>query len=248
MNDPDIIRCEELFMNAWPSLTTILYNGCVIRLADGYTKRANSINPLYADLSAPGSLIEYGEYCFAQKKLPAVFKILAEKRYQTLDTMLEDRGYTTVDTTFVMKADLNQFEPQPHPDIVTAAQFDDAWSTTAAALHGDDTPTACMKQMLSLIVPEKIVATALCDGQAAGCGYGVREGSDVALSGIIVAGRYRRRGLGRQIMLSLLDHAAKQGATTAWLQVVAQNTGAQRLYEKLGFTREYNYWYRRQCN
>lgn len=34
---------EELSMNAWPSLQTIMYDGWVIILADGYTKRANSV-------------------------------------------------------------------------------------------------------------------------------------------------------------------------------------------------------------
>jgi len=37
---------EELAMNAWPSLQTC-FTMVVLRFADGYTKRANSIHPLY---------------------------------------------------------------------------------------------------------------------------------------------------------------------------------------------------------
>ena len=42
-----ITQLEELSINAWPSLQTMLYDGWVLRFSDGYTKRANSSNPLY---------------------------------------------------------------------------------------------------------------------------------------------------------------------------------------------------------
>lgn len=38
---------EELSLNHWQSLSTLLYDGWVLRFADGYTKRANSINPIH---------------------------------------------------------------------------------------------------------------------------------------------------------------------------------------------------------
>ena len=50
LSEPDfLIRyLEELSLNALPSLENIFLDGWVVRFANGYTKRANSVNPLYA--------------------------------------------------------------------------------------------------------------------------------------------------------------------------------------------------------
>ena len=37
------IHLEELAMNAWPAIQTYLYDGWIVRFANGYTKRANSV-------------------------------------------------------------------------------------------------------------------------------------------------------------------------------------------------------------
>jgi ribosomal protein S18 acetylase RimI-like enzyme len=42
----------------------------------------------------------------------------------------------------------------------------------------------------------------------------------------------------------LLRLARQRGAERAWLSVVADNAPALRLYEKLGFSPVYDYWYR----
>ena len=45
----------------------------------------------------------------------------------------------------------------------------------------------------------------------------------------------RRRGLGRVLMLRLIEEARERGATELFLEVRADNPGAQTLYESLGF-------------
>jgi len=56
----------------------------------------------------------------------------------------------------------------------------------------------------------------------------------------------RRRGLSRRVLLRLLAWARGVGAEGACLQVAADNTAANPLYEGLGFRTElYRYHYRR---
>jgi ribosomal-protein-alanine N-acetyltransferase len=53
---------------------------------------------------------------------------------------------------------------------------------------------------------------------------------------IAVVDRARRRGLGRTLMLALLNEARRRQATEVFLEVRADNPGARALYEMLGFT------------
>lgn len=46
----------------------------------------------------------------------------------------------------------------------------------------------------------------------------------------------RRCGLGRTLMLAVLDQVAREGVSRATLEVRRSNVAAQRLYESLGFT------------
>ncbi len=52
---------------------------------------------------------------------------------------------------------------------------------------------------------------------------------------IAVAESARRGGLGRAFMLALIDEARKRGAREIFLEVRADNPGAQHLYETLDF-------------
>ncbi|MBX3099217.1 MAG: ribosomal protein S18-alanine N-acetyltransferase [Salinibacterium sp.] len=52
---------------------------------------------------------------------------------------------------------------------------------------------------------------------------------------IAVVETARRQGLGRVLMLRLIDEARERGATELFLEVRADNPSAQLLYESLGF-------------
>lgn len=66
------------------------------------------------------------------------------------------------------------------------------------------------------------------------------KNEDVSTSGslgIAVAKPYRRMGLGRQMLLTLLDESRKQGVKTVELRALANNEGAVSLYQQVGFAR-----------
>jgi len=62
-----------------------------------------------------------------------------------------------------------------------------------------------------------------------------RGGGQADIQTIAVADEARRRGLGRELMTTLIDAATERGATEIFLEVRADNPGAQELYRSLGF-------------
>ena len=52
---------------------------------------------------------------------------------------------------------------------------------------------------------------------------------------VTVAEGYRRRGIGRRMLVALLEEATARGATEVFLEVRVDNPSAQDLYRSLGF-------------
>lgn len=78
-----------------------------------------------------------------------------------------------------------------------------------------------------------VTAAGELDGYA---GLFVPAGAERAdIQTIAVTPRARRQGLGRQLMVALLDEARARGAREVLLEVRADNSGAQALYRELGF-------------
>jgi RimJ/RimL family protein N-acetyltransferase len=74
-------------------------------------------------------------------------------------------------------------------------------------------------------------------------GYAGSDGEWLGFGGLRVDPDARRSGLALAVVGALLDWGASQGATTAYLQVLSDNTPALRLYEALGFREHHRYRY-----
>ncbi|TFD42319.1 ribosomal protein S18-alanine N-acetyltransferase, partial [Cryobacterium sp. TMB3-12] len=102
----------------------------------------------------------------------------------------------------------------------------DAWSTEMMARDVAD-PGCYYLVAFPPDSPEHIVAYA-------GLQAALRS-PESDIQTIAVAEEARGRGLGRVLMLSLITEARKRGARETFLEVRADNPGAQHLYRSLGF-------------
>ncbi|HEX22067.1 MAG TPA: ribosomal-protein-alanine N-acetyltransferase [Chromatiales bacterium] len=73
------------------------------------------------------------------------------------------------------------------------------------------------------------------DGQLVGYGIMSSGAGEAHILNVCVAGAFRRRSLGRTLMLHLLDEAEILSVETVFLEVRESNPVAIRLYEGLGF-------------
>ncbi len=257
----DCLLYESLGFNTHPCLSEKAYDGWLLRFAEGYTKRANSVSVVGESVLSPMDKIKYCEENYREHNLPAVFKITPMA--VELDELLEESGYTAVDKTNVMTVDLTKKEKTESKgkgyckDKTTGSPgmtevsvnieetFTESWQYyyfTFNKVSPASVPTA--KKIQAKITNPVLCATVYVDKKAVACGLGVLEQGHVGLLDIVVKEEYRGCGFGKVLCRALLEKAKEKGAATGYLQVVDSNEVAKQLYRNLGFEDVYSYWYR----
>ena len=236
---------EELSLNAWPGLQVLVYDGWILRFANGYTRRANSIIPLYSSTKDPVEKIGFCEKVYGDKGLPTIFKLTAASEPQELDLLLAERGYRAEALTSVQLLDLARLSDTGQLEVELASIETEDWHTAFCRMHTIGVnQQETHQQIVSAIVPKKCFAAVRLDGQVVGCGLGVLQDEMIGLFDIIVDKAHRRQKYGERIVRALLDWGKGLGGRTAYLQVMCNNSPALGLYGGIGFREEYQYWYR----
>ena len=245
MNDPLLCRrVEEASLNAWPALQQILLDGWVLRFSRGFTKRANSIVPLYPAVQPPIDKIRYCENLYAREQLKTIFRLTTVDAYEPLDHLLAARGYQRVDPTLVLCCDLQNgieyapgpaFRQLPRADWLGAYADNAAMPAKSQQLHAALLQGIRTDHLFGAIAPQN---------SPIACGMAVLERELVGLFDIVTHEAARRRGHAKALVESLLAWAHQNGARYAYLQVMENNRAARALYQDLGFVELYHYWYR----
>ena len=89
---------EEACLNAWPALKEIFYDGWLIRLAEGETRRTNSVNVLAPGRMGLDEKIAYCERVYRAHGLPAYYRIRSNDD-PALEQALVARGFRGEDET-----------------------------------------------------------------------------------------------------------------------------------------------------
>jgi GNAT superfamily N-acetyltransferase len=240
-------RIEEATFNAWPASRTLLLDGWVLRFANGYTKRANSVNPLHNATLPADQKLALCEQLYASDGQPCRFRLADLGPDTALDGMLETCGYYVLDRSLVLLCDLERPGPW-HTTRYGASARQAEWMDSYGRLSNVAPSTRePHSAILSNIAAPAFLAQRCDHDRVVACGLAVCEGALVGLFDIVVDPAERRRGHGRRLLEELLAWAYARGARRAYLQVVEQNQAARALYASLGFKPAYRYWYRVQA-
>jgi ribosomal protein S18 acetylase RimI-like enzyme len=239
----DIRLLEHVTMRAWPALEILHYDGWTLRAANGYSGRANSVNPLDDSSLSLEDKLEFCESWYAQRQLPCLFRLNEAMQPPHLDEVLERWGYERSVDSLVKTVNLPGHEHSIDARFSYGNAVQDDWLGDWGRWNNvPDLHIRTAKTMLSNSPAEA------CYGRIEdkAVGLAVREGDYVGLFDIVVSPEHRRQGLGEALVSSLLAWGREQGAKTGYLQVLSTNQAALELYRSLGFIEHHRYWYRKK--
>jgi GNAT superfamily N-acetyltransferase len=239
-------KIEEYSLNAWPALQTFVYDGWLLRFADGYTKRSNSVSPIYNTYEQSiHEKIKYCETTYTSVGLDVIFKVTPFVSPANIDSVLEGLNYDVVEPSSVQILELSDIEEPLLNDVMVSAQITNEWIEILTDFGNlSESNVKVTKDLLSKSYLKRGFFTLYVDSIPVACGVGVIEQQYVGLYDIITDSKYRNQGYGKQLILHILKWAKTVGANHSYLQVVKSNEPALRLYDKIGYKEVYTYWYR----
>nr|CAA6808383.1 MAG: GCN5-related N-acetyltransferase [uncultured Thiotrichaceae bacterium] len=237
------LKLEQAAFSAWPALESEALGAWLLRFADGYTKRANSANATAIISQLSDQQCEIIESYFRLRQQPPVFRIASFAVDNAIDEKLIQRGYQLNDLSLVMTAANSEgiVKPDQSVEFLEVEEWLELFQLVSGKIGNGQATHLGMLQSISSPSAFAVIKEA---GQPVCCGLAVASNGCVGLFDIATAKSFRQRGLASKLCQTLIHWGERQGAETVYLQVVANNKAAINLYERLGFRRAYEYWYR----
>ncbi|KNX36498.1 GNAT family N-acetyltransferase [Luteipulveratus halotolerans] len=237
---------QELMVAGMPPLRRDWLGRWLLRSADGYTGRGNSLLPL-GDPGLPlGSAMAEVERWYADRGRPPLVQLFGPVGFAVAEDPIGawalDHDWQVFQQTLVMTAPADLLAAASAPDVrvEALARPDERWwsGTTGREQEHRATLAAMLDQ-----VDDGAYLVATVDGQVAAIGRAAFSQGWAGVFAVHVLPAFRRRGLARAVMRAAAAEAQTRGVRSAYLQVSADNDAAVGLYRSLGFDVHHEYWY-----
>jgi N-acetylglutamate synthase len=240
----DVLALEEVAALGWPARDTRWLGRWLLRAAEGWTGRANSVLPL-GDPGLPldAALAEVTAW-YGERDLRARFALPTPAR-ELLGAALAERGWSSYNPTGVLTGDVGVtldrlpagdpravVEPHPSADWLSLYHY-----------RGSSRLPAVARTVLAGARSPGFALVRHAGGRVLAIARGSVDEGWVGITAVEVAQTHRRQGLGTAVLRAILEWARDQGALSAYLQVADDNAPALTLYERYGFTRHHGYRY-----
>jgi GNAT superfamily N-acetyltransferase len=247
----DLRRIEEQSLNVTQTARQLVYDGWLLRLLPGPTKRSRSVNAVLGSTLPLGQKIAHCEAVYAQAGLPTLFRLTPFDQPPGLAALLAERGYHAFDETRVQLALLDR-PPEAAAlragtaNITVEAPGLEAFAGAVQVIRGtsDD-----QRRVHEARLKETPVGwrgfVAWRDGVPLAAGQvAYEEASLVGLYDLVTQESARGHGVASALCAGMLAWAWGRGARRCYLQVMSDNAAALAVYRKFGFADAYSYHYR----
>ncbi len=241
----EILALEEVAALGWPAIDQDWLGRWLLRAADGWTRRANSVLPLGDPGVALDEALARVEGWYRDRGLAARFQLPLAAR-PALDLALAERGWAASNRTLVLVADLPaalaRAEPRDLPPVELSGQPSPAW--LAAYHYRDGNPLPPLAPRILAGPDRRVFAAVTIDDAAVAIARAVVTKGWAGVTAVEVSPPWRRRGLGRRVTQAVLAWAHREGATSAYVQVAEENEAALTMYDRMRFRVHHRYVYR----
>lgn len=247
----EIRELEHRAARTWPAQEAVSRNGWLLRASGGTTKRANSVLTA-GDAPADEHWLEEIESFYRERMLPPTFHI-TDGSPAHLDELLERHGYVKeFPCLFMIGQSSDAIEVSyeagfRHDDISlrVTARADDRWLDDFIRLEGfPEQRRPFYFGLFSRMLENTSFFALERQNETVAVATTVREDGWSGIINVAVDERHRGQGIGKLLMRHVAQHSLEQEASRLYLQVVADNEPAVRMYRRLGFTPAYGYHYR----
>lgn len=242
----DILHAESMVASSWPALKLCLSGRWLLGMADGVSGRANSLfflDPF--DNQNIDDRLDWMEATYCRVGLPPRVRLSPLAPLRVVEA-LKARGYVFQNPTLTLKYDFPvSFETGPTDlEIEISSKYSDLWlETFIRCTPRFEGKLTLLTHMLDGILDEALYVVVKRDGMAVATAMAVIHVGVMTIQNVVTDGAFRRQGIARFAMQTLLTNSDAYNLRWCWLAVEANNETALQLYRSLGFVDFYRYIY-----
>lgn len=237
-----VLALEYAAARAWPPERMVEVDGWRVRLSGGGSRRANSVLTLGYMGSSFDASIARTETLYREQKTRSYFHVSTISKPSDLDARLAERGYVYEEPCLLMAKPL---APRAMPAGVKSSDAPTAdWLATYTEQLDATRKAAAPSILAGVPKPRKFLLVERDDQPLSSALAVLSPDGVVIVECVATRAGARRSGGASTVMDALESWAASNGAHTAALQVVAENTPAITLYQRRGYVDAARYHYR----
>ena len=254
---------EKVAADVYVGLEEMDYDGWELRFTEGFTGRANSVQIKEESTIDLIEKVEFCEKAYAEHGLPCMFKLTDTDR--DFISLLEKRGYHVAKPTDVMTLPLDGVETPNMKDFDTSVSENADTERDADAIMEnaefatspedwfesyfifenmqDEKNRELTRKIHAKVPASQVYIKVLYEGKTAAVASLAIESGYSLLHNVVVDPELRGKGLGKKLCQAAILKSKECGASHIFLQVMQNNPIALNLYRKLGFEKQYTYYY-----